>query len=88
MGSNKQPLDSKPNALPTELRWEICGVRYKLLLFSAIYITVATMLHLTAEPRGRPVQSSMYHILFIKTENIAVVEIWRIVCSHLLARAQ
>ena len=30
----------------------------------------------------------MYHIIFIKTENIAVDEIWRIICSHLLAHAQ
>ena len=54
------------------------------------YYTVlykGTMLHLTAEPRGRPVASSMYHI-FIKTENIAVDEIGRIICSHLLAHAQ
>ena len=29
----------------------------------------------------------MYHIIFIKTENIAVDEIERIICSHLLARA-
>ena len=46
------------------------------------------MLHLAAEPRGRPAASSMYHIIFIKTENIAVDEIGRIICSHLLARAQ
>ena len=61
MGSNQQPLDSKPNALPTELRRGICGVGFKLLLCSALYI--ATMLHLTAEPRGRPVASSMYFLL-------------------------
>ena len=29
----------------------------------------------------------MYHIIFIKTENIAVDEIGRIICPHLLARA-
>ena len=46
------------------------------------------MLHLNAEPRSRPVASSMCHINFIKTENIAVDEIGRIICSHLLARAQ
>ena len=46
------------------------------------------MLHLTAEPRGRPVASCMYHIIFIKTENIAVDKTGRIICSHLLARAQ
>ena len=37
VGSNQQPLDSKPNALPTELSREICGVGFKLLLHSAIY---------------------------------------------------
>ena len=46
------------------------------------------MLHLTAEPRSRPGASSVYHIISIKTENIAVVEIGRIICSHLLERAQ
>ena len=45
MGSNPQPLDSKPNSLPTELRREICGARFKLLMYSAI---VATMLHVIA----------------------------------------
>ena len=38
MGSNQQPLDSKPNALSTELRRGIGGVGFKLLLYSAIYI--------------------------------------------------
>ena len=46
------------------------------------------MLHRTAEPRGRPVASSVYRIIFIKTENITVDEIGRIICSHLPARAQ
>ena len=46
------------------------------------------MLHHTAEPRGRPVAASMYHMIFIRTENIAVDEIGRIICSYLLARAQ
>ena len=46
------------------------------------------MLYLTAELRGTPVASSMYHIIFIKTENIAVDKIGRIICLHLLARAQ
>ena len=29
----------------------------------------------------------MYHIVLIKTENIVVEEIGRIICSHLLAHA-
>ena len=33
------------------------------------------------------VASGMYHIVFIKTENIVVDKIWRIICSHLLAHA-
>ena len=36
MGSNQQPFDSKPDALPTELRREIYGVGFKLSLYSAI----------------------------------------------------
>ena len=35
VGSNQQPLDSKPNVLPTELRREICGAGLQLLLYSA-----------------------------------------------------
>ena len=53
-----------------------------------VYCTVlyiATMLHLTAEPRGRPVASSMY---FYYNKNIAVTETGRIICSHILLRAQ
>ena len=60
MGSNQQPLNSKSNALPTELPREICGVGFKRFI-TVLYI--ATMLHLTAEPCGRPVASSMYFLL-------------------------
>ena len=81
MGSNQQPLDSKPNALPTELRRETFFLNF---YYTALYI--ATMLHLFTESRGRPVASSMY--FFNKTENIAVDEIGEIICSYLLARAQ
>ena len=59
------------------------------LIFYCTLLYIATMLHLTAEPRGRPVASRVYHIVNnIKTENIAVSEIGRIICSHLLARAK
>ena len=33
------------------------------------------------------VASGMYHIVFIKKENIVVDEFGRIICSHLLAQA-
>ena len=88
MGSNQQPFDSKSNALPSELRREICGMGFN---FYCTVLYIATMLHLTAEPRVRPsscIKHVLYHIIFIKTENIAVDEIGRIICSHLLARAQ
>ena len=70
--------------------------KFKLLVFlhlpnfycTLLYIYIATILHLTAEPRGRPAASSMYHIIFIKTENIVVDKIGRNICSHLLVRAQ
>ena len=61
------------------MEWDLnfyCTVRY-----------VATMLHLTAEPHSRPVAWCMYHIISLKTENIAVNEIGRIICSHLLEGA-
>ena len=58
------------------------------LNFYCTVLYIATMLHLTTEPRGRLVASSMYHIIFNKTENIADDEIGRIIFSHLLARAQ
>ena len=65
---------------PTYVEWD--------LNFYCTVLYLATMLHHTAEPRGRPAASSMHHIIFIKTENIAVDEIGRIMCSYLLARAQ
>ena len=37
MGPNQQPLIYKPIVLPSELCREICGVGFKLLLYSAIY---------------------------------------------------
>ena len=84
MDSNQQPLDSKPNALLSfvgrYVEWD--------LNFYCTVLYLATMLHHTAEPRGRPAASSMHHIIFIKTENIAVDEIGRIICSYLLAHAQ
>ena len=48
---------------------------------------IATVLHLTAEPRGRP---GLLHqaCTIIKTENIAVNGYRRIICSHILLRAQ
>ena len=58
------------------------------LNFYCTVLYIAIMLYLTAEPRGRPVASSMYRIIFIKTENIAVDEIGRVICSYLLARNQ
>ena len=81
----QHPLDSKPNApllsyVGRQVEWD--------LNFYCTVLYIATMLHLTAEPRGGQVTPSMYHIIFIKTENIAVDEIRRIICSHLLARAQ
>ena len=56
------------------------------LNFYCTVLYIATMLHLTALPRGRLVASSMYHIIFIKTENIAVDEIGRMICPRLPAR--
>ena len=35
------------------------------LKFYWTVLYIATMLHLTVEPRGRPVASNMYHIIFI-----------------------
>ena len=35
-GIEPATLDYKPHALPTDLRREICGVGFKLLLYSAI----------------------------------------------------
>ena len=46
-----------------------------LNFYCTVLYCIATMLHLTALPRGRLVASSMYHINFMKTENIAVNKI-------------
>ena len=85
MASNQQPLDYSSNVFPTEPRREYVELDLK---FYCTVLYIATMLYLTALPRGRLVASSMYHIILNKTENIAVNEIGRIICSHLLARAQ
>ena len=51
--------------------------RYEVwdLIFYCEVLYIATMLHLIAETRGRPVASSIYHIIFIKTENVVIDEI-------------
>ena len=47
MASHQQPLDYKPNALPTVLRQLMCRVGFKLLLF--LYSAIkATILHVIA----------------------------------------
>ena len=52
------PLDSKSNALSTALpRW-ICEVGFKHC--TVLRYSIATKLHVTAEPRSRPLASSMY----------------------------
>ena len=50
---------------------------------------IATMLHVyVASLHDHTiVASGMYYIVFIKTENIVVNEIGRIICIHLLAYA-
>ena len=46
---------------------------------------IATMLYVASLNNHAIVASGMYHIVFIKTENIVVGEIGRIICSHLLS---
>ena len=84
MGSTQQPLDSKSNALPTALPRKICEVRFKTV--SVNRYSIATMLHVTAQ--NRAVDQLHQACTFIKTENIAVNEIGRIICSHILLRAR
>ena len=48
---------------------------------------IATMLYVASLHNNAIVASGMYHIVFIKTENIVVNEIGRIICTHLLAHA-
>ena len=45
------------------------------------------MLNVASLHNHARVASGMYHIVFIKTENIVVDEIERIISSHLLAHA-
>ena len=49
------------------------------LNFYCTVLYLETMLHHTAEPGGRLAASSIHHIIFIKTENINVDEIGRII---------
>ena len=53
------------------------------LNFYCTVLYIATMLHITTEQRGRLVASRMYHIMFIKKENIAVDEIGRIIYVYI-----
>ena len=48
---------------------------------------IASMLYVASLHNHAIVASGMYHIIFIKTENIVVDEIGRIICSHLLEHA-
>ena len=48
---------------------------------------IATMLYVASLHKYAIVASGMYHIVFIKTKNIVVNEIGRIICTHLLAHA-
>ena len=48
---------------------------------------IATMLYVASLHDHPIVASCIYYIVFIKTENIVVNEIGRIICTHLLAHA-
>ena len=82
-GLEPATLNFKPKAFPTELGGLICRVRLKLLLYSVL---IASMLYVASLHNHAIVASGIYHIVFIKTENIVVNEIGRIICSHLLAQ--
>ena len=48
---------------------------------------IGTVLYVVSLHDHAIVASGIYHIVFIKTENIVVNEIGRIICTHLLAHA-
>ena len=48
---------------------------------------IASMLYVASLHYHAKVASGMYNIVFIKTENLVVDKIGRIICSHLLAHA-
>ena len=48
---------------------------------------IATVLYVASLHDHAIVASGMYYIVLIKTENIVVNEIGRIICTHLLAHA-
>ena len=85
MGSNKQPLEYSPNTFPTELYREICKVGFTLLLYSAIYSYNITP-HCITTRKTSCIKQVSYYFFLSKQKNIAVDEIGRIVCPHLLAR--
>ena len=71
------------HALSTALPRKIYEVGFKHCTVHRY--SIATMLHVTAEPRGRPVASIMIvHLLKQKIFN----EIGIIICSHILLHAQ
>ena len=61
MGSNQQPKDLwNPSLTRSPLRYLGRYVKWDLNIALYIANSIATMLHVTAEPRSRPVDSSMY----------------------------
>ena len=82
---NQRPLDSNPNALPIELGRLIGRVGFKLLLYNVTLLYIALTLYVESLHNQAIAASGMCHIVFIRTENIVVDEIGRIICSHLLA---
>ena len=50
-------------------------------------LRTASMLYVASLHNHAIVASGMYHIVSIKTENVVVDEIGRIICLHLLAHA-
>ena len=63
------------------------GLLVVLRIYVALALYIASMLYVASLHNHAIVASGMYHIVFIKTENIVGDEIGSIICSHLLAHS-
>ena len=86
MGSIQQSLDSKSNALSAALPRKICELGFTFVN-TVVCIAIIWPQYYTSF-QNRAVDKLHKACTFIKTENIAVNEIGRIICSHILLHAQ
>ena len=85
MGLNQQPQDYGPNAYQLSYIERYVECDLNILLYSAISYSYNVTPHCITTRLTSCIEHASYY--FIKTENIALDEIGRIICPQLLASA-